>query len=188
MLSIHTTRTASLGSTIRRHFQRSAALGLAAGAASTLTSCLCPPCAQGPATAAAPSSTEAAPAAAAAPAASATVATGAKEVIWDGDDVTRGKSWANCDKAGECKATLAAAPGAGARGTNGLLLHGEGPGWQGGGWNWFGWWPENGGTDLSGYDELVFSVKISAPAKDKAVNASGINLAFGCSLDKKSSA
>lgn len=188
MLSIvHTTRIASLGSTIRHAFLRSTPLGAAAGAATLLTGCLCPPCAQGPATAAAPNSTEAAPTAAA-PAASAPAASGAKEVIWNGDDVTRGKSWANCDKAGECKATLAPAPGSGARGSNGLVLHGEGSGWQGGGWNWFGWWPENGGTDLSGYDDLVFTVKISAPAKDKGPNASGINLALGCSLDKKSSA
>jgi hypothetical protein len=149
--------------------------------------CLCPPCAAGPATAAAaPAPTAAAPAAAegtAAPAAS-----GSSEVIWDGDEVTRGQAWASCDKEGKCKATLTAAPGEGAGGTNGMKLHGEGEGWQGGGWNWFGWYPENAGTDLSIYDDLVLSIKVTGAAKDKTPNAGGISFAFGCSKDKKNSA
>jgi hypothetical protein len=109
-------------------------------------------------------------------------------VLWDGDDVSAGMSWASCDKEGACKATFAAAAGEGASGTSGLRLHGEGPGWQGGGWNWFGWYPENAGSDISGYDELRFAVKISGKAKDKTPSAGGISLAFGCSKDKKNSA
>jgi hypothetical protein len=167
-------------------------LALLAGfaAASGSAACLTPP----PAGAAAPAAAPAAAAPAAnggmAPAAPAAATTGnGFEVIWDGEDVTRGKGWASCDKAAEgCKSVLAPTPGEGAGGTSGLKLHGEGPGWQGGGWNWFGWWPENAGTDLTGYDELAFSVKVTAPAKDKAPNAGGISLAFGCSLDKKNSA
>lgn len=150
--------------------------------------CLCPPCAAGPTVASAPASTSPA-AAPATPGASAPVASGQREVIWDGDEVARGQGWASCDKEAEgCKATLAPAPGAGVNGSSGLALHGEGPGWQGGGWNWFGWWPENAGTDLSGYDDLSFSVKVVAPEKDKSPTAGGISLAFGCSLDKKNSA
>lgn len=149
--------------------------------------CLCPPCAAG--TAAAPSAGTAEPAAAeAAPTASAPVAAGNRHVIWDGEEATTGQSWASCDKEGECKSTLMPAPGEGAGGTSGLKLHGEGPGWQGGGWNWFGWYPENAGTDLSGYDDLSFSVKVTAPSKDKSPNAGGISFAFGCSKDKKNSA
>jgi hypothetical protein len=109
-------------------------------------------------------------------------------VIWDGDDVTRGQAWASCDKEGKCKATLAAAAGEGAGGSNGMKLHGEGEGWQGGGWNWFGWYPENAGTDLSIYDDLHFSIKVTGAAKDKTPNAGGISFAFGCSKDKKNSA
>jgi hypothetical protein len=115
-------------------------------------------------------------------------ATAGREVIWDGDEVTRGKGWASCDKAAEgCKSVFGPTPGEGAGGTSGLKLHGEGPGWQGGGWNWFGWWPENAGTDLTVFDELAFSVKVTGAAKDKLPTAGGINLAFGCSLDKKAS-
>ncbi|MET0412207.1 MAG: hypothetical protein ABW217_12975 [Polyangiaceae bacterium] len=145
--------------------------------------CLCPPCAVAPTAAA---STPAV--ASAEPAATTAVASGKRAVIWDGDEVSAGQSWASCDKEGACKATLAAAAGEGAGGTSGLKLHGEGPGWQGGGWNWFGWYPENAGTDISGYDELHFAIKITGKAKDKTPDASGINLAFGCSKDKKNSA
>lgn len=138
-----------------------------------------------------PAQGAAAPAAAASPAAAgaAAAATGSgREVIWDGDEVTRGQGWASCDKEAEgCKSQLTPAPGEGANGSAGLKLHGEGAGWQGGGWNWFGWWPETAGTDLSGYEELAFSVKVTA-AKDKAPTPGGINLAFGCSHEKKNSA
>jgi hypothetical protein len=163
-----------------------AALGgmLLAGAAG----CLCPPCAAGPAnTAAAPAPATATESAAPAPA-SEPVASGGKEVIWDGEDVTRGQGWASCDKEGKCKATLAPSTGEGAGGSNGLKLHGEGDGWQGGGWNWHGWYPENAGTDISGYDNLKFSIKITGADKSKTPQATGINLSFGCSKDKKNSA
>jgi hypothetical protein len=162
-----------------------AAAGIALGASS---GCLCPPCAAGPTTAATAGTTVAATTAAPAMAASSPVTGGSREVIWDGDNVAKGQSWASCDKEGACKATLAPAPGEGAAGSSGLKLHGEGSGWQGGGWNWFGWYPENAGTDLSGYDDLKFSVKVTSAAKDKAPTAGGISLAFGCSKDKKTSA
>lgn len=156
-----------------------AALALASAAG-----CLCPPCAAGPAVAATSSTGAAEPAAAA----STPAASGTSEVIWDGDNVTKGMSWASCDKEAEgCKATFAPAPGEGADGSTGLKLHGEGPGWQGGGWNWFGWYPENAGTDISIYDTLTFKVKVTAP-KDKSPTAGGISFAFGCSKDKKNSA
>jgi hypothetical protein len=148
--------------------------------------CLCPPCEAG---AVAPTSNALQPAPAApAPAASTPLAAGQRHVIWDGEEVTAGQSWASCDKEGQCKSTLMPAPGKGAGGTSGLELHGEGPGWQGGGWNWFGWYPENAGTDLTGYDDLSFSVKVTAPSKDKSPSAGGISFAFGCSKDKKNSA
>lgn len=149
--------------------------------------CLTPPPAT-PAGAAAPAaSAPAAAPAAAAPAATPAAANG-REVIWDGEEVSRGQGWASCDKQAEgCKSALAPTPGEGANGSSGLKLHGEGPGWQGGGWNWFGWWPENAGTDLTAYDELAFSVKVTAADKAKAPTPGGISLAFGCSLDKKNS-
>ena len=168
----------------RIQWSRGSWLVVAAASFGGASGCLCPPCAVAPTAAAATPA-----AAAAAPAPTATVvASGERKVIWDGDETSAGQSWASCDKEGACKATFAAAPGEGAKNSNGLKLHGEGAGWQGGGWNWFGWYPENAGTDLSGYDELRFAIKITGKAKNKAPDASGINLAFGCSKDKKNSA
>lgn len=174
------------------HSTAPSAVALAAFSALVLAGaagCLCPPCAAGPAnTATAAPAPAATDSAAAAPAASEPVASGGKEVIWDGDDVTRGQGWASCDKEGKCKATLAPSTGEGANGSNGLKLHGEGDGWQGGGWNWFGWYPENAGTDISGYDNLKFNIKITGADKSKTPQPTGINLSFGCSKDKKNSA
>ena len=145
--------------------------------------CLTPPPA---ATAGAAAPAAAAPAAGAPGATPAT--TNGREVIWDGEEVSRGQGWASCDKQAEgCKSALAPTPGEGANGSSGLKLHGEGPGWQGGGWNWFGWYPENAGTDLTAYDELAFSVKVTAADKTKSPTPGGISLAFGCSLEKKNS-
>jgi hypothetical protein len=175
-------RVSTNDSTLRR-----IPLVLAGGALLAAASgCLMPPPAADPGAAASP-----APAAGgnAAPSAAAAAPTsGNPAVIWDGEDKAAGMSWASCDKEGACKATLAAAPGEGANGSAGLKLHAEGPGWQGGGWNWFGWYPENAGTDISGYDELRFAIKVSGKAKEKTPNAGGISFAFGCSKDKKNSA
>lgn len=147
--------------------------------------CLTPPAAAPAAAVPAGAAPAAAPAA---NAAAAPAAANGREVIWDGDEVSRGQGWASCDKQAEgCKSALVPTPGEGANGSSGLKLHGEGPGWQGGGWNWFGWWPENAGTDLTSYDELAFSVKVTAADKAKAPTPGGISLAFGCSLDKKNS-
>jgi hypothetical protein len=150
------------------------------------TACLCPPCAApGATTAAATPAAEAAPAAAGG---GGPVASGTQTMIWDGEEAAAGMSWASCDKEGKCKATLAIAQGEGANGTNALKLHGEGEGWQGGGWNWHGWWPENAGTDISGFDNLTLSVKVAGASKEKTPQATGINFTFGCSKDKKNSA
>lgn len=158
-----------------------ALLGAASG-------CLMPPPATAPGAATSPAPVAGGNAATAPSATTAAPSDGSPTVIWDGEDKATGMSWASCDKEGACKSTLAAAPGEGANGTSGLKLHGEGPGWQGGGWNWFGWYPENAGTDISGYDELRFAIKITGKAKDKLPTAGGISLAFGCSKDKKNSA
>src|SRR5262245_15371534 len=149
------------------------------------TACLSPPPAGGAATPAAPAAAE--PAAAGAP--SAPVAAGSQTALWNGEDAAAGKSWADCDKkdAG-CKATLTVAEGEGSKGSNALKLHGEGPGWQGCGWNWHGWWPENAGTDITGYDTFTISVKVTGASKEKTPQASGINVSLRCSKDKKTSA
>jgi hypothetical protein len=148
--------------------------------------CVCPPCA-GAQTAGA------APAAAAAPsdgtAAAASSEPGAGGIIWNGEGAGESaKGWADCDKKPDCKAALVAAAGVGKDGTAGLHFHGEGPGFIGMGWNWFGWWPETAGTDVSGYKNLTFWVRIDAKSPDVAPDLGGTSVSLGCSNGKKSSA
>lgn len=161
---------------------------LALGTAATslwLSGCLCPTCAQAPG-AATPATAQAAPATETA-AASASAAD-PQTVIWDGENAANGQSWASCDNEGKCQATLAVANGEGKDGGIGLKFHGEGPGWKGAGWNWHGWYPKNAGTDLSVYDDLKLSVKITAASKDALPDLNGVNIALGCSANEKSSA
>src|SRR5262245_443759 len=83
-----------------------------------------------------------------------------QEVIWNGDrKADGGKGWANCDTPPECKADMALADGKGFSGSRGLHFQGAGKGYLGAGWNWFGWWPDNAGKDLSPYNMLQFEVR-----------------------------
>jgi hypothetical protein len=109
-------------------------------------------------------------------------------LIWDGDKVGAGQAWADCDKKPDCKATLVKAEGAGADGTAGIKFHGEGPGWIGGGWNWFGWYPETAGTDISPYTTLTFRIRVEGKSPDTAPEPSSVAVSLGCSNGKKNSA
>src|SRR6185295_2428459 len=119
---------------------------LCVGGALVSTSCICPPC---------PGEGSTTPAAA--------VASGSHLLIWNGDKGGvggTGKSWADCDKKPDCNVTLEVKPGVGRNGSIGLKYSAKGPAWNGGGWNWFGWWPETGGTDISPYGNLLFWIRV----------------------------
>src|SRR5262245_43432969 len=77
-----------------------------------------------------------------------------------------GKSWADCDKKPDCKVTLEVKRGVGRNGSIGLQYSAKGPAWNGGGWNWFGWWPETSGTDIRAYGNLVFWVRLEAKSPE----------------------
>jgi hypothetical protein len=110
-------------------------------------------------------------------------------VIWDGEGAGESaKGWSDCDKKPNCKSTLAATPGVGKDGTAGLKWHGEGDGWIGMGWNWVGWYPENGGTDISGFKAFTFWVRIEAKNKEQVPDLSAITASIGCSKGGKTSA
>jgi len=139
----------------------------------TAFGCVCPPC-------------EAPGAAAAKPVP--VVAVGSKLVIWDGEGggLEGGKGWADCDKKGPpCKATLAPAPKAGKDGSTGLKFHAEGEGWQGGGWNWFGWWPETAGTDIRAYTHLSLWIKVNSKTPEQAPEPGALAFSLACSTGKK---
>ncbi len=146
-----------------------------------LGGCVCPPCAAG--AAAAPG---AAPAAGSDGAGSALPEGG---MIWNGEGAgAAAKGWADCDKKPDCKATLDPLPGVGKDGSVGLKFVGEGPGFVGFGWNWFGWYPETAGTDISGQKNLTFWVKVVPASADLAPDLAGTTVSLGCSKDKKNSA
>jgi hypothetical protein len=156
--------------------------------ASIGSSCVCPPCqtpgaapvAGGGATASAKSTSSSS--------STATAAAGNRLSIWDGDGhsvSSTAKSWADCDKKGECKAAFAPVKGAGHDGTTGLKLTAEGPGWKGGGWNWFGWWPENSGVDLTPYQTVTFWMRVEAKTPEMMPEPGAITVTFRCSKDKK---
>lgn len=153
-------------------------------AASTLNGCVCPPCEAR----AAGGGTEGG--GAAAPAGGAAVApTAARHVFWDGEgEGASAKGWSDCDKKPDCKATLAPAPSVGVEGSTALHFHGEGPGWIGLGWNFIGWWPEDGGTDISGYGKLTFDIKVASESSEMAPDLGALNVALRCSKGKKDSA
>jgi hypothetical protein len=146
--------------------------------------CLCPPC---PGTAGPATPTAAQPAGNAAPSGP----TPDRLVIWDGDKVGAGQSWADCDKdlKPKCKSTATKTAGAGTNGSAGLKFHVEGPsGWAGMGWNWFGWYPETAGTDLSPYANLTFQIRVEAKSPDTAPDPAAVTALLGCSKGTKNSA
>jgi hypothetical protein len=101
-------------------------------------------------------------------------------VIWDGDENAGGKGWATCNKKGECQATLEPLLDAGKEGT-GLKFHGEGPDWIGMGWNWYGWYPEDAGTDVSEHEKVSFWIKVEAKSKAEAPDPNSVEMWLSCS-------
>jgi hypothetical protein len=149
--------------------------------------CIMPPCSEGGGAVTA-SGTGAAPPAAAAPA-SAPAANADRLLVWDGDKAGGGKGWSNCDKVDQkCKASIAKVAAVGLGSTNGLKFHAEGPGWLGFGWNWYGWWPETAGTDVSAYSNLTFQVRVEGKTPDVAPDPSAVTASLGCSAVKTTTA
>ena len=87
-----------------------------------------------------------------------------------------------------CKSTVVKAAGAGANGSAGLKFHGEGPGWIGMGWNWFGWYPDTAGTDISPYANLTFQIRVEGKSPDTAVDPAAVTALLACSKGKKGTA
>ena len=109
-------------------------------------------------------------------------------VIWDGDGAGAGaKGWADCTKKPTCKATAQPTPGIGRNNSAGLKIHFEGPDWIGMGWNWFGWWPETAGTDISAYKNVKFWLRIESKSPELAPDLSALSVAMRCSNGKKDS-
>jgi len=111
------------------------------------------------------------------------VTPGTRFMIWDGDGkgLTGGQSWADCSPKPGCKASFKLAPAKGRNESGGLAYHAEGKEWNGGGWNWLGWYPEDGGSDIRPYDELQFWIRLESASEDEAPGKEGFGVLLGCS-------
>jgi hypothetical protein len=100
-------------------------------------------------------------------------------LIWDGEDPNaKAKGWASCEEKELCAASLNAKAGAGRDGSTGLEFVVKGKKWAGFGWNWFGWWPDTAGTDISAYKSVRFWLKVSAAAGKKKPPADTLRLSL----------
>ena len=111
-------------------------------------------------------------------------------MIWDGDGggLKGGQSWADCNPKPGCTASLMSAPGKGRNKSGALAFHAEGKEWNGCGWNWFGWYPENAGSDIRPYDELQLWLRLESKSKHHAPGKDGFAVLLGCSKGGKNTA
>lgn len=113
---------------------------------------------------------------------------GPQEMLWNGDRKSdAGKGWGSCDSPPKCKAEIALVEGKGYNGSLGLHFHGEGPGYQGAGWNWFGWWPEDAGKDLTPYNTLQFEMRVVVSEPKPPPEDLGLTINIATSTEKKKS-
>jgi len=99
-----------------------------------------------------------------------------KHVVWDGDKFGAGLSWVAPQAPLNWVKTQTEEAH---NGKVALEFRGEGSGFIGGGWNWFGWYPPNAGTDISKYANLSFWVKLVGDSPG------GVAIALNCSATKK---
>jgi photosystem II stability/assembly factor-like uncharacterized protein len=77
--------------------------------------------------------------------------------VWDGEAIAGGGGWAEPKATTTLKVQAAEVHS----GKSALEFHAEAKGWAGGGWNWFAWWPKDNGTDLTGFKNLAFWMKVA---------------------------
>ena len=107
-------------------------------------------------------------------------------LVWDGDKHGgSAKEWANCNLKDACTSTVKATPGAGVNGSVGLEWHAEGKDWKGFGWNWFGFFPADSGTDVSGYKNLSFWIRLKVDDAKGAADLKDVKVGLASSTKAK---
>ena len=84
-------------------------------------------------------------------------------LVWNGDEEAKGGGWLWPEQAPMTKpapATTAARVG-----KMGLAMHVEGVPNAGFGWNWFGWFPKDAGSDLSAMTTLLVTLRVDGASK-----------------------
>ena len=84
-----------------------------------------------------------------------------QRTVWDGERLAGGLPWVS--PAGGLN-FLRAQSDEVHSGRVALEFHGEGSGYIGCGWNWFGWWPQDAGVDIRTYRNLRFWAKLVSDA------------------------
>jgi hypothetical protein len=102
-------------------------------------------------------------------------------VVWDGDKHGGGKEWANCNLKSACESTVQVAPATGTKSSVALQWRSKGKDWKGFGWNWFGFYPEDAGTDLTKYQNLVFSIRLKVEDPKRAPDLKDIKVGLASS-------
>ena len=112
-----------------------------------------------------------------------------KGIVWNGEGVGCEREVLDRVQEGDatCKTTLGMVPSVGHDGSTGLRFHAEGSDFQGGGWNWFGWWPENAGSDVSGFKNLSFWFKAELKSPAEGPDPASLAVLLGCSAGKAES-
>ena len=104
-----------------------------------------------------------------------------RDVVYDGDKIgDNAKGWADPAE----KASVAEQDKEVRTAGKTVAFHAKGAGWMGCGWNWFGWYPEDSGTDVSHYKNLRFWAKLTGDKKPVLLSVSLV--ANETDKDKKS--
>jgi hypothetical protein len=107
-------------------------------------------------------------------------------LVWDGEKHGgNAKEWANCNLKDACKSSSKATPGVGVNGSVGLQWHAEGKDWKGMGWNWLGFWPEDGGTDVSQFKNLSFWLRLQVDDPKQAPDLKDVKVGLASSTKGK---
>jgi hypothetical protein len=107
-------------------------------------------------------------------------------LIWDGDEKGgNAKEWGSCNLKQSCKSAVRAAPGEGVNKSVGLEWHVEGKDWKGFGWNWFGFWPETAGTDISEFKNLSFWIRLKLDDPKQSPELKDLSVALAGSTKGK---
>jgi hypothetical protein len=107
-------------------------------------------------------------------------------LVWDGEKHGgSAKEWANCNLKDACQSVSKATPGVGVNNSVGLQWHVEGKDWKGMGWNWFGFWPEDGGTDISQFKNLSFWFRLQVDDPKQAPDLKDVKVGLASSSKGK---
>ncbi len=101
-------------------------------------------------------------------------------MVWNGDEFAKGAGWMDPKNGPTLQPAITNTVVR--QGKAALRLHGEAATSASFGWNWFGWNPADGGSDVSSMKTLLFAIRVDGEVKPTA-----LRLSLNCSTGKKPS-